>query len=82
MWETQIRSLGWEHPLEKGKAIHSSILPWRIPWGLKESDTTEQLSFLTHPHTHIYIYAYTFFFVFFSVMGYRRILNMVPHVIL
>ena len=27
-----IRSLGWKDPLEKGKAIHSSILAWRIPW--------------------------------------------------
>ena len=32
MWETWVRSLGWEDPLEKGKAIHSSILAWRIPW--------------------------------------------------
>ena len=32
MWETWVRSLGWEEPLEKGKAIHSSILAWRIPW--------------------------------------------------
>ena len=31
MWETWIRSLGWEDPLEMGKAIHSSIRPWRIP---------------------------------------------------
>ena len=30
--ETWIRSLGWEDPLEKGKATHSSILAWRIPW--------------------------------------------------
>ena len=30
--ETWIRSLGWEDPLEKGMAIHSSILAWRIPW--------------------------------------------------
>ena len=29
--ETQVRSLGWEDPLEKGKATHSSILAWRIP---------------------------------------------------
>ena len=29
--ETWIQSLGWEDPLEKGKATHSSILPWRIP---------------------------------------------------
>ena len=35
---------GWEDPLEKGKATHSSILAWRSPWGHKESDTTEQHS--------------------------------------
>ena len=32
MWETCIRSLDWEDPLEKDKATHSSILAWRIPW--------------------------------------------------
>ena len=32
MWETWIQSLGWEDPLEKGTATHSSILVWRIPW--------------------------------------------------
>ena len=32
MRETWVRSLGWEDPLEKGKATHSSILAWRIPW--------------------------------------------------
>ena len=32
MWEIFIQSLGWEDPLEKGKATHSSTLPWRIPW--------------------------------------------------
>ena len=32
MWETQVRSLGWEGPLEKGMATHSRILAWRIPW--------------------------------------------------
>ena len=32
MWETWIRSLGWEDPLEKEKATHNSILAWRIPW--------------------------------------------------
>ena len=31
MWETWDQSLGWEDPLEKGKATHSSILAWRIP---------------------------------------------------
>ena len=31
-WETQIRSLGWEDPLEKRMETHSSILAWRISW--------------------------------------------------
>ena len=30
--ETRVRSLGWEDPLEEGKATHSSTLAWRIPW--------------------------------------------------
>ena len=30
--ETWVQSLGWEDPLEEGKATHSSILAWRIPW--------------------------------------------------
>ena len=30
--ETQVRSLGWEDPVEKEMATHSSILAWRIPW--------------------------------------------------
>ena len=32
MWETWVRSLGREDPLEKEMATHSSILAWRIPW--------------------------------------------------
>ena len=32
MQETQVRSLGWEDPLEKGMATHPSILAWRLPW--------------------------------------------------
>ena len=32
MKETWVQSLGWEDHLEKGKAAHSSILAWRIPW--------------------------------------------------
>ena len=53
MWETRVRSLGWEEPLEKEMATHSNTLAWRIPWtaepgpwGLKELDMTEQLTLL------------------------------------
>ena len=42
MQETWVQSLGWEDPLEKGKATHSSILAWRIPWTSK-LNTTERL---------------------------------------
>ena len=34
MLETWVQSLDWEDPLEKGKAAHSSILAWRIPWSV------------------------------------------------
>ena len=60
--ETWVRTLGWEDPLEKDMATHSSILAWRIPWteelgglqsmGRKESDTTEQL------HFHLFVFYY------------------------
>ena len=50
MLDTQVCSLGWEDPLEKGMATHSSILAWKIPWteepvrlqsmGWQESDMT------------------------------------------
>ena len=32
MQETQVQSLGWEEPLEKGMVTHSSTLAWKIPW--------------------------------------------------
>ena len=43
MWETWVRSPGWENLMEKGRATHSSILAWRIPWSMRfaESDTTD-----------------------------------------
>ena len=51
MWETWVQSLGWEDPLEKGTATHSSVFAWRIPrteepgrlpvQGVTESDMTE-----------------------------------------
>ena len=33
--ETWVRFLGWEYPLETGKATHSSIPAWRIPWAVQ-----------------------------------------------
>ena len=42
MWETWVRSLGWEDPLEKGKVTHSSILAWRIPWTVMSMGSPSQ----------------------------------------
>jgi len=58
MWDTRVRSLGWEDPPEKWMATDSSILAWRTPWTeepgglqsmeLQRLDMTERL---THTHT-------------------------------
>ena len=69
--ETRVQSLGWEDPLEKGVATHSSIIAWRIPqtdcslvgyspWGHKESDMTKQLTLS--------------FFIYFSINEFLRFL--------
>ena len=54
VWETWARSLGWEDPLEKRRATHSSILAWRIPWivhGVAESRTRlSDFTFTFHFH--------------------------------
>ena len=72
MWETWVRSLGWEDPLEKEMATHSSILAWRIPWmeelcglqstGRKESDMAEWLHF--HFHFGVFSSWWLLFFLF------------------
>ena len=74
MWETWVRSLGWEDPLKEGMATHSSILAWRIPMdkrtlagysprGHQESDMTDLVSTYTHMCVyiciHIYIHTHT-----------------------
>ena len=70
MWETQVRTLGQEDPLEKAMVTHSNILAGEFHgqrslvgyslWGGKESDTTERLTllllFLIINHTCVYIY--------------------------
>ena len=65
MLETRVRSLGWEDPLKKEMATHSSILPGKShglrspvgygPWGCKELDTTEQIHFHFLWHLKFYL---------------------------
>ena len=55
MWDTQVRSLSREDPLEKEMATHSSILAWRIPWTeepgqLQSTESAKSLAWLTDEH--------------------------------
>ena len=85
MQETWVWSLGWEDPLEKGMATHSTTLTWRIPWtedlvgyspwDCNKSDTTERLTFLAFPsaYTVVWISATGFFSPgFFCQLAYKR----------
>ena len=59
MWETRVRALGWEDPLEKEMTIHSSTIAWKIPW-------TEEPGRLVYgvakSWTRLSDFTYTFFF--------------------
>ena len=63
MQETQVCSLGWEDPLEKGMATHSSILAWRIPWTEEPGGLQSMgLQRVRHPSS-----TNTFTFTFYSL---------------
>ena len=77
MQETQVRSLGWEDPLEKKVTTNSSILAWKISWreepgrlqsmeGHKESGITECKH--THTNTHTHTHMLTEFSIAFIIM--------------
>ena len=51
IWETWVRSLCWEDPLEKGKATHSSILAWRIPQTVQSMES-QRVRHDRHLHVH------------------------------
>ena len=59
MQETWVRYLGWEDPLEKGKATHSSILAWRIPWTIQSMGSQKSWTLLSDFHVE---YNLTFLF--------------------
>ena len=64
--ETQVPSLGWEDPLEKGMATRSSILAWRIPWarepgGLQSvHEVAKSWTRLSDQHFHFFMYICVF----------------------
>ena len=82
MWDTWVQSLGWEDPLEKEMATHSSLLAWKShgqrslagssPWGCKESDTTERLHFTSLHFTIVPSFPYAPITAESIVFGYER----------
>ena len=63
MWKTQVRSLGWEDPLEKEMATHSSILSWRIPW---TEEPGKLQSMESQRVRHDWVTSLSFFLSFFT----------------
>ena len=61
MQKTLVRFLGWEDILEKGKATHSSILAWRIPW-----------TYIVHGVAYPLLYKIDFFF-FWNAVIHRQL---------
>ena len=59
MWETWVRSLGWEDPLEKEMATHSSILAWRIPW-TEEPGRLQSTGLQRVGHDSLYVCMYIY----------------------
>ena len=64
MWETCVRSLGWEDSLEEGMATYSSVLPWRIPmdrgaWWATVHGVGKSQTRLSDFTFFVYIYIYT-----------------------
>ena len=55
MWETWVQSLGWEDPLDKGTATHSSILAWRILAWVAKSQTQLGDFHISSLHINVYI---------------------------
>ena len=55
MWDTWVQSQGWEVPLEKGKATHSSILAWRIPWTVESVGVTKSWTYSFSFHLPQYL---------------------------
>ena len=81
-WETWVWSLGWEDPLEKGKATHSSILAWRIPWTMESSGVSKSRTQLSNFHFHFLFMiictaiTYSFSFIILTLLILREIVLM------
>ena len=59
MPETRVRSLGWEDPLEKEMATHSSILAWEIPW-MEEPGELQSMDRVVNSRRRLSDFTFTF----------------------
>ena len=59
MPETRVRSLGWEDPLEKEMATHSSILAWEIPW-MEEPGELQSMDRVVNSQRRLSDFTFTF----------------------
>ena len=71
MWETWVRSLVWEDPLEKGTPTHSNILAWRIPGTVSSMGVSKSQTGLSHFHFHqwyqiTYVYIKCYLHIYLS----------------
>ena len=74
MRETWVWSLGWEDPLEKEKATHSSILAWRIPWTIQSMGSQKarhNWATFTHTEPKLFIIFISFSFIRFYVLFFN-----------
>ena len=83
IWETWIRSLGWEDPMEEGMATHSSILAWRIPmdrgaWWATVHGVAKKRTRLTNPFLSAFILLYKYMFVYIHPFVYLSVCTGLP----
>ena len=93
MQKTWVQSLGWEDPLEKRMATHSSILAWRTPWteepgqlqsmGLQrighDLGTNTYTHTRTHTHTHTHTHSFPQLLCFYMLVSLGMVLNFSSH---
>ena len=76
--ETWVPSLGWEDPLEKGKATHSSILAWRIPWTIQSVESQRvghNWATFTHSHAALITAIELLFIIMNSIITLRSFIS-------
>ena len=77
--ETPLQFLGWEDPLEKGKATHSSILAWRIPWTIESMGLQRVVRIFTFTAFVTILLLFWFFVCLFCFFTARQLGSQFPN---